>query len=178
MIDLLRKRRSIRKYTDQSLKGEDVKILEEALLRSPSSRNLKPWRFILVDDRKLLIQLAKSKREGAGFLRDAALGIVILGEEAKSDTWIEDCSIAAIFAQLTAQSRGWGSCWIQIRNRMHDDALTAESYIRELLLIPSSLRVEAIISLGYPAEEKPGIASKDLPHDRIGYNRFSSSGKD
>ena len=59
MIELLRKRRSIRKYTDKAIEPEKIEILKEAVLRSPSSRSFDPWEFIFVDDRELLNQLAR-----------------------------------------------------------------------------------------------------------------------
>jgi len=55
MIELLRKRRSIRVYEDRKIEPEKIEILKEALLRSPSSRNINPWEFIFVDDKELLI---------------------------------------------------------------------------------------------------------------------------
>lgn len=100
MIELLRNRRSIRKYTDKDIEPEKIEILKEAVLRSPSSRNFDPWEFIFVDDRGLLKQLALCKPHGAKFLEGAALGIVICADEQKSDVWIEDCSIASIFVQM------------------------------------------------------------------------------
>jgi hypothetical protein len=48
------------------------------------------------------------------------IGIVVCGDRTQSDVWIEDCSIASILAQMASQSLGLGSCWIQVRNRMHD----------------------------------------------------------
>ncbi len=46
MIELLRKRRSIRKYTEQKIEPEKLEILKEAVLRSPSSKGINPWSFI------------------------------------------------------------------------------------------------------------------------------------
>jgi len=162
MIDLLRERRSIRKYEAKEIEGEKIEILKEALLRSPSSMNSKPWEFIFVDDKDLLARLSQAKEHGAGFLRNAALGIVVCGDEAISDVWQEDCSIAAIIVQLVAQSIGLGSCWIQIRERKHIQGMTSEEYIQRLLGLPENLKVECIISLGYPAEKKAGIPREQL----------------
>lgn len=162
MIDLLRERRSIRKYEAKDIEVEKIDILKEALLRSPSSMNRRPWEFIFVDDKDLLARLSRAKEHGAGFLRDAALGIVVCGDETVSDVWQEDCSIAAIIVQLAAQSVGLGSCWVQIRNRRHIQGMTSEEYIQGLLGLPADLRVECIISLGYPAEKKSCITNEQL----------------
>ena len=172
MIELLRARRSIRKYTDKPIEPEKIEILKEAVLRSPSSRNFDPWEFIFVDDRGLLEKLSLSKRHGSKFLENAALGIVICGDGDKSDVWVEDCSIASILVQMVAQSMGLGSCWIQIRKRMHDDQATSEDYIRKLLNIPDQIMVESIIALGYPAEIREPLPREKLKDDRIRFNRF------
>ena len=117
MIELLRSRRSIRKYKDRPIEPAKVEILKEALLRSPSSRGLDPWEFVFVDDQELLSRLARCKPHGAAFLQEAALGIVICGDSDKSDTWIEDCSIASILVQMVAQSLGHLQSVLDVRRR-------------------------------------------------------------
>jgi nitroreductase len=128
--------------------------------------------FVFVDDPDLLRLLAQAKEHGSSFLKDAALGIVVCGDEIKSDVWVEDCSIASIVAQLTAQFLGLGSCWIQIRKRPHSQEKTAEEYIREILGIPQHLNVESIISIGYPAETKKPIPAEQLESAKIRYNKY------
>lgn len=167
MIDLLRHRRSIRRYTGQPIEAEKQALLEEALLRAPSSHHKRPWEFIFVEDRETLVQLARTKPHGSSFLAGAALGIVICGNSTLSDMWVEDCSIAAILVQLTAHSLGIGSCWVQIRARMHDEATPAGDYIRNLLEIPPHHEVEAVIGAGYPAEAKPGRPIEELLRQKI-----------
>lgn len=172
MIDILRTRRSIRKYQRTAIDGDSLEILKEALLRCPSSRGINPWTFIFVDDPTLLRRLSEAKETGSAFLKGAALGIVICGDETRSDVWVEDCSIASIVVQLVAQSLGLGSCWIQIRNRAHSDDTTAEEYIQEALGIPGELRVESVISIGYPAEEKKPVPKEQLDYGKIRFNKY------
>ncbi len=172
MIDILRQRRSIRKYEKKPLDENTIRILKEALLRSPSSRNIRPWTFIFVDDKGVLKKLAGAKEHGSAFLEGAALGIVICGDEKASDTWIEDCSIASTIVQLTAQTLGLGSCWIQIRNREHSPGRPAEAYIQELLHLPQNMKVLSLISIGYPAETIEPVPGEQLDYDRIKINSF------
>lgn len=172
MIDLLSKRRSIRKYTGKAIDKKTLELLTEALLRSPTSRNNKPWEFILVDEPELLSKLSKAKEHGSSFLDKAALGIVVCADSTKSDVWVEDCSIATILAQMTAQSLGLGSCWIQIRKRQHDEKTTAEKYIQKLLGLPKHIKVESIVSIGYPNEEKKPIPKSELDYQKIRHNHF------
>ena len=172
MIELLRKRRSARKYTEERVSEEDVKVLQEALLRSPSSRGINPWEFVFVDDPEIIKELAASKKHGSAFVGGAALAIVVCADETQADTWVEDASIASILVQLAAESRGLGSCWVQIRMRKHEDGSDAESYVQKLLGIPDHVRVESIVAIGHPAERHPGHAPESLDFSKIRKNRY------
>lgn len=172
MIDLLRKRRSIRKFTADKVPPEAIRTIVEAALRSPSSRGINPWEFILVDDPETLQKLSGSKQHGAEFLKNAPFAVVVCADSTKSDVWIEDCSIAAIIIQLTALSLGLGSCWAQIRNRMHDVGGTAECFVQNLLGLPEQIKVESIIGIGYPAESKRPVPAGQLQPGKIKNNRW------
>jgi nitroreductase len=175
MIELLRKRRSIRKYTGEAIDKKSLELLIEALLRAPSSRDIKPWEFIVVDDPELLSKLSGAKEHGSQFLRAAQLGIVVCADSTKSDVWIEDCSIAAILVQMVAVSLGLGSCWIQIRNRKYKEKRTSEKYIRDILGLPGQIKVESIISIGFPGETRKPVTKSELQYTKIKHNHYSES---
>jgi nitroreductase len=170
MIDLLRTRRSIRKYKKTPIAPNQIDALKETLLRSPSSRGINPWEFIFVDDPALLEKLSCAKQHGSEFLKDAKLGIVVCADESKSDVWVEDCAIASILVQMTAHSLGLGSCWIQIRLRNHDGTTTSEQYIQRVLGIPEKMKAASIISIGHPGEIKSPISSDKLDFGKLKYN--------
>ena len=149
-----------------------MELLIEALLRSPSSRSINPWAFILVDDRETISKLSQCKPHGAGFLRGAPQAVVILGDTNASDTCIEDCSIAAITLQYTAEALELGSCWCQVRLRDHGGGKSAEEYLRDLLGIPEHCLVECIIGIGYPGEGKEGHDHDSLDWGKIHRNTF------
>ena len=172
MLEVLRKRRSIRKYQETPLKIEEVDTLKEMLLRSPSAHNYKSWEFIFVDDRDLLKRLAAVRAGSSAFLAGASLGIVVMGNENTQDVWVEDASVASMVGQIAAATMGIGSCWVQVRNRDHAPGVTAEDYVRRLLDIPSPFRVLAILGMGYPAEEKAEVPIEKLPFEKIHSNRF------
>jgi len=175
MIELLRSRRSIRNFTSEKIAPETIDTLIEAALRAPSSRGINPWEFILIDDPELLLKLSHAKLHGAEFLKNAPLGIVVCADSTKSDVWIEDCSIAATIIQLTAVSLGLGSCWAQIRNRPHDNIISAETYIQELLGLPEQIKVVSILGIGHPAEKKAPVSADKLQHGKIRYNRWAEN---
>ena len=170
LLNLLRKRRSIRKFTAQPVPPDKVEALIEAAVRAPTSRGLNPWEFIVVDDRELLRELAHAKQHGSQFLDGAPLAIVLAADTTKSDVWTEDCSIAAIIIQLVAEELGLGSCWVQIRMRPHNKKLSAEAFVKQRLSLPEHFSVECIIGVGYPDEIKEGHKHDDLPFAQVHRN--------
>lgn len=173
MLNILYRRRSIRKYKDTKLDPAIVQQLLKAALLSPSSRGFQPWQFVAVEDTELLKQLALAKK-GSGFLKNAALGIVILADPAISDVWVEDAAIAATLLHLTAETLGLGSCWIQIRERQFSETESSEDYVRRMLEIPENLKVTSIISIGYPDESKPSYTDSHLKFDKVHIDKYGS----
>jgi nitroreductase len=171
-IELARQRRSVRKYLPKPVEPETVALLVEAALRAPCSQGTSPWHFVVMTDRDLLADLSGAKPHGASFLRDAPLAIAVCADPAKGDVWVEDAAIAATFVHLAATSLGLGSCWVQIRGRRHDEAQTSSAYVAKRLDLPSGLEVEAIIAVGYPAEQRTPHPREALPLDRVSYDRF------
>ena len=164
-IDLLRSRRSIRKFEDRPVEAEKVDLLVEAVLRSPSSRGVNPWEFVVVTDPAIINRLSTAKPHGASFLANAPLAIVVCADPGKSDVWVEDVSIAAIILHLAATDLGLGSCWIQLRKRDHDDSTTAGEYAANVLGLPAELVVSAIMAIGYPAQQ-PSPHPQSIPSAR------------
>ncbi len=174
ILDLLRKRRSLRRFTERPVEQEKINLMMEAVLRSPSSKGRNPWEFIFVVDRQQRKLLAEAKPRGGSFVAEAPLAVVVCADPEKCDVWIEDCSIAAIILQLTAQELGLGSCWSQIRRRDHEKGGRASDYLRSVLNLPNGYEVEAVIAIGYPAEQKAGHDRQNLPWSQIHRERFKT----
>lgn len=172
LLDLLQTRRSTRQFKPDPLSSEQIEQLSEALLRAPSSRGLNPWHFVVVDEPLLLARLAHAKAHGAEFLAGAPLAIAICAEPTRSDVWIEDCAIAAIILQLTAESMGLGSCWAQMRLRSDANGRSAEVNVREILELPKEWSVDCIIGIGQPQRRLAGHPRASLPWAKIHRNRF------
>ena len=173
LLELLRRRRSIRKYADRPIEQHKLDRLLEAMLLAPTSKNSQAWEFVVVDDRRLLQNLSQAK-PGAQHVADAALAVVIAADTEKSDVWIEDTSIAATHLLLMAEDLGLGACWVQIRRRFHDDSTNANVFVKNLLCVPQNCEVDSIIAIGYPQETKPPNHESRLPSEKIHKNRFGS----
>ncbi len=173
-IDLLRSRRSIRKFEDRPVEAEKVDLLVEAVLRSPSSRGFNPWEFVVVNDPAIIKRLSTAKPHGASFLANAPLAIVVCADPGKSDVWVEDASIAAIILHLAATDLGLGSCWIQLRRRNYDDSKTAGEYAADVLGLPAELAVSAIMAIGHPAQQPAPHPKGSLQRDKVSVNRYGN----
>jgi nitroreductase len=171
MLELMYRRRSVRRYKEERIDPALIRRLTAAALLAPSSHNRKPCRFLVVEERALLDKLAAAKEHGAEFLRSAPLAIVVMADESVSDIWVEDAAIAATYIQLAAEAEGLNSCWSQIRQRPHrmngEQTEWAEDYLKELLGLAPSLRVLAIIGLGYGAATKPARREDELHWEHL-----------
>jgi len=172
LFELLKTRRSIRKYLPKPVEPDKINQITQAALMSPASKRSNPWEFIVVENNQMLLKLSECRSKNSQMLASSPLGIVVMANNTKSDVWLEDASIAAIIMQLQAQDLGLGSCWIQIYDRAKDDHVSAEDYVRELLNIPVQFNVLCILSIGYPNEEKKSFETEKLDSDKIHYEIF------
>lgn len=172
---LLLNRRSIRKYTDEPISPADVRLILEAALTSPSSKSVRPWQFVVIEDREMLEKLGECKPQYATSIARAPLAVVVTADMTKSDAWIEDASIAAILMQLQAEDLGLGSCWVEVRGRFRPDDEPAEDYVRELLGIPEEFGVLCIVSFGHKAEERKPIDPEKLLWEKVHIGKWKGT---
>ncbi len=167
LLEIMKKRRSVRAYTGESVPEEKVTKILQAGLLSASSRGRRPWEFILVRKKDTLKKMSECRVMGSKMLASADCAIVVLGDGEKTDVWIEDCSIAMANMHLMADSLGVGSCWIQGRLRKAPGEKTTEEYLRELLAFPKQYRLEAILSLGIPEKHPEGYELDQLMMEKV-----------
>lgn len=155
LLSIMKNRRSIRQYTDEAIPKEHLKKIVQAGLLAPSSKNIRPVEMIVVEDRKMLEKLSKSKQSGSAMLSNATCAIVVIADTSQADAWVEDCSLAMGYMMLMAENLGIGACWVQERLRQTSQGSKASEYVKEILNIPAHYEVEAILSLGMPAQSLP-----------------------
>ena len=68
---MAQQRRSHRKFTNEEIDPEDLKLILRAALMSPTSKSQRAWQFVVVDDKQDLEKLADAKNLGSQFLKDA-----------------------------------------------------------------------------------------------------------
>lgn len=171
-MDLIKQRRSMRKFTAEELTQDEVVALMKAALMAPTSKRSNAWQFIVVDDKDTLQRLAGCKAQASQFIADAPLAIVVTADPLGSDVWIEDASIASIYIQLQAEDLGLGSCWVQVRNRVTANGTPSDEYVREVLDIPLQLQVLSIIAIGHKGMERKPFNEEHLQWEKIHLNKY------
>lgn len=170
--DLVQQRRSHRKFTDEEVDAEDVKLILRAALMAPTSKSQRAWHFVLVDNKTDLEKLSDAKDLGGQFIKDAPLAIVVLGDPMQNDCWVEDGSIAAISMQYQAEELGLGSCWVQMRGRGLSDGTTADTVIQGILDIPENYSVLCVIAIGHKADERKPQNEDKLKWENVHVDKF------
>lgn len=170
--ELIKNRRSMRKFKEEELTQEQVVALMKAALMAPSSKRSNAWQFIVVDDREKLKALSYCKEQASQFIADAALAVVVTADPLASDVWIEDTSIASVYLQLQAEDMGLGSCWVQVRERLSASGISTNEYVHDVLDIPLPLQVLSIIAIGHKAMERKPFDESHLQWEKIHLNKY------
>ena len=170
--ELLKMRRSTRKFEDKELTQDQVVALMKAALMSPTSKRTNAWQFIVIDDKETIGKLAMCKEHGAEFLAGAPLVIAVTADPLGSDVWIEDASIASIIIQLQAEDMGLGSCWVQVRARFTASEMPSNEYVHDVLELPLQLQVLSLIAVGYKAVERKPCNEEHLQWEKIHINKY------
>ena len=155
-LEVIEKRHSVRKYSDQPVDKAILDAIVRVAQTAPSSRNSKSSVFMIVEDRDTLDALSQMRDYGSALLTGAQAAIVVLGDETKTDRWVDNCAISATFIQLAVTAMDLVSCWVHINGRpcvrLEPEGAKAEDYVRNLLGIKDGLKPYCVIAIGYPEE--------------------------
>ena len=145
----IQSRRSIRKYTEEPVSGDDIEALLTAAMHAPSAVNEQPWHFVIIQDRKTLEAISRLSPT-APMVKYAPLAIAVCADrnlEKFPGLWVLDCSAATENILLAATARGLGAVWTAVYP--FDDRVNG---IKKLLKMPDDVVPLCIIPVGRPAE--------------------------
>lgn len=167
-FELIRRRRSIRVYSQALVEPEKVQAVLEAARQAPSAGNLQAYEIYLVRDRDVRLALARAALE-QWFISEAPLALVFCthGQRAASRYGrrgvqlyaLQDATIACTYAMLAATALGLGTVWVGAFD---------EEAVRRAMGAPEAHRPVAILPLGYAAEEPAATWRRpldDLVHE-------------
>jgi nitroreductase len=177
ILDLIISRQSDRKYSDRPVEKEKLERIIEAGRMAPSACNAQPWKFIIVTDQNLILNIAEAASARLigmnSFVSQAPVILVIIRENPnmssrvggtikRKDYSLIDIGIATENICLQAKAEGIGSCII---------GWFDEKELRSFLKIPRSKRVELLITLGYSLSEQREKRRKP-PEETVSFNKY------
>lgn len=169
LLNTIGERTSVRAYTPQAVAPEQVECLLRAAMAAPSSKNRRPWHFVVVSlaaaRQALAAQLPYAK-----MLNDAPLSVAVCGDTSvhtgeSAISWVMDCSAATENLLLAAAAMGLGAVWTGVYP--YEDRIAA---VRKALALPENIVPLNVIAIGYPA--KPPVAKEKWQPERIHYEQW------
>ena len=162
VMDAIRRRRSVRKYSERPIAEDVLARMCQAMRLAPSACNNQPWRFVVVTDETLRRSLAAASH-GQAFIAEAPVVVVGVGLPdrayrhmgGRGNSADVDVAIALDHLTLAAVAEGLGTCWIGAFN---------EEAVKKLLSVPPGAKVVALTPLGYPAS--PALIHPEEPPRR------------
>jgi nitroreductase len=149
-LEAIRRRRSIRCFTDAIVPKADLETIVDAGRLAATGSNRQPWDFVVVTERATIAQFSVS---GVWITKASAVIVVVM--DPVSRWWVEDGAAAIENMLLATTALGYGACWVE------GDALPREEHFKNLLGIPSDKRVLALLPIGVAAET-PIVEKKPL----------------
>lgn len=155
VIEAIERRREITHFRPDPLPGELLKVLLHALHLAPTGNNVVSREFVVVRSRASLDALSQTTPYMA-WLREAALGVVIVADPQISKYWLQDATLAGGFLWLAAVEQGLGLAWGAVyHSEEAAESMRREDYVRRHLAIPAGKRVVAILGIGHPSTQPP-----------------------
>lgn len=164
-MDVISKRRSIRKYKSDPVSREDIDYILETARLAPSWANSQCWKFIVVTDQNIKDELAKA---GNSWIAKAPVIITACADPTRPGTkgdqpyYMLDIGIAMEHLILAAADKGLGTCWIGAFD---------ESLAKKALGVPDNMRIVASTPLGYPDETSNPRPRKSMDEIRC-FNKY------
>ena len=162
-------RKSVRSYTDQLVSRGQLDTLVRAAMAAPSGRDMRPWKFVVVDDAAVMDSLSR-QLPYAKMLQEAAAAIVVCGDMSIVDksgnpsvNWQFDCSAATQNLLLAAEAMGLGAVWTGVHP--YEDRLAA---VKRALILPEHIIPLNVIPIGYPKGE--ALPKDKYAAENIHYN--------
>lgn len=147
-FELIKTRRSIRKFTDEPVPDELINKIIEAGTWAPSGMNNQPWKFAVIRNEDLKNKLSRLTHYSKIILSSNVLIAVFLDNSLSYDRTKDTLAIGACIQNmlLLIHSMGLGAVWL-------GEILKNKDRVREIVEGSHDLELMAVIALGYPAEK-------------------------
>ena len=157
-LDTIRKRRTIRKFTDEEVSLEQIETLVEPAMCAPSRLDRQPWHFVIVRDKALQKQVAETLRIHP-YLEQAPVVVVVCALPRLSPTWAMDVSAAIENMLIAATAMDLGTAWVGAPDSVMWSM--CEELLRDALAMPAEVRIAALVAVGHPQQGLPAHGKED-----------------
>lgn len=162
-IQIIHKRRNIRKFNDLPITDEEIHTILSAGMTAPSAMNKQPWRFIVITDDNIKKEVIKISKY-AQMVVQSPFSVLVCGDESVSfgDYWRVDCSACIQNMLLASCALNIGSVWTGI-----DDSMAKE--YSKLFNLPDNIKPHSLIVFGHsdlPFEERDYFDEKKVHNNK------------
>ena len=178
LLETIKRRRSCRRFIDSPVDPKILMRLVEGGIHAPSASNSQNCRFLIIDDKDEIRELAKQKSPRQLIVKASAIIVVFCdpmqhkhrAEEAHiwQQTWAHNCAAAIQNILLMAAEFGLGACWVGAVDTMNGTRLLNGKRWKELFHqydIPDRYNIHGLVLLGEPEEkDEDGYAMGDIRH--------------
>jgi nitroreductase len=157
VLEAIYARRSIREYTGDSVRQQDVQAILEAGRWAPSGLNNQPWRFAVVRDTELKEEIAKQTRYRE-IVRNAPVIIAVFIDNEASYDRVKDCQGIGACLQnmwLAIEALDLGGVWL-------GEILKNKERVGEILEAPEAYELMAVLTIGHPKHHQQKSHRKSL----------------
>jgi nitroreductase len=151
VMDNILSRKSVRSYSQRAVSREQLDTLVRAAMAAPTGRDMRPWKFVVIDDNAAMDSLS-ARLPYAKMLQEAAAAIVVCGDMSVVDdkgnpstNWMLDCSAATENLLLAAEAMGLGAVWTGVYP--YEERVDA---VTMALGLPENIIPLNLIPIGYP----------------------------
>ncbi len=171
-LQIIRKRRTIRRFTDGEVSDELLDTLLDAATVAPSRLNRRPLYFLVIRDGEIKAKLAEALRVRP-YIEQASAVIAVCADPRVSTTWELDGSAAIENLLLAAASLDLGAAWVGSKGSELWDA--AVHVLREAAAVPDNIDFVSLVCIGYPDEDKRAYEpGEKIDRQRIRYDHWDA----
>jgi len=166
-MDILLERKSVRKYTGENVKEDDLNYMLRAAMSAPTARNTRCWSFIVIKDKETHKKIA-DVHKNAQMILHAPLAVVVVGDTNLSYNgyFSQDCAAATENLLLGAVAKGYGAVWCGVYGNRE-----RQEHLEKLFKLPDNIKAFALVVIGKSDDNSP--AKDGWEPSKIKYEKWN-----
>ncbi|MDR1522339.1 MAG: nitroreductase family protein [Endomicrobium sp.] len=167
-MDILLSRKSVRKYTNEDVKQEDLEYILRAAMSAPTARNTRCYSFIVIKDKEMYRKIA-AVHQAAQMILNAPLAILVVGDKSLSygEYLPQDCAASTQNILLAATARGYGSVWCGVySNEERSNAIS------KLFNLPENIKPFSLVVVGKAQDNNDSLPKDRWQPEKIKYEAW------